>query len=129
MQLTLIQVWTFATAFGIAALAGLAALLRSKQEIHWRNFLAAILYSGIIGLIISMLSFKYFEQNVPLLLAISGLSGIGGATTIDLVRVLLRGKLDIRVVPRLGDGDDGVMIDDKPHIPPTPPTPPTPPVN
>jgi len=81
------------------------------------------LYSGIVGLIISMLVFKYFEQNIPLLLAISGLSGIGGATAIDLVRVLLRGKLDIRVIPRLGDGDDSneAIDDDKPHTPPTPP--------
>ena len=115
MQLTLTQVWTFAAAFGIAALAGLAALLRSKQEIRWRNFLATLLYSGIIGLIISMFIFKYFEQNVPLLLAISGLTGIGGATALDLLRVLLRGKLDIRVVPRLGDGDgDEINNDDLP---------------
>ncbi len=115
MQLTLTQVWTFVAAFGIAALAGLAALLRSKQEIRWRNFLAAILYSGIIGLIISMLVHKYFEQNIPLLLAISGLSGIGGATTLDLVRVLLRGKLDIRVIPRTGDDSE---IEDKNTSPP-----------
>jgi len=106
MQLTLTQVWTFVAAFGIAALAGLAALLRSKQEIRWRNFLSAILYSGIVGLIVSMIAHKYFEQNIPLLLAISGLSGIGGATTLDLVRMLLRGKLDIRVIPRSEDNDE-----------------------
>ena len=115
MQLTLTQVWTFVAAFGIASLAGLAALLRGKQEIRWRNFLATILYSGIIGLIISMFIFKYFEQNIPLLLAISGLTGIGGATALDLLRILLRGKLDIRVIPRLGDdGSDDLKDDDIP---------------
>lgn len=106
MNLTTTQAWTFITAFIVAAIAGLASLLRSNNEITWRNLSATILYSGVIGSIISMLSFDYFEENIPLLLATSGLTGIGGATAIDLLRVLLRGKLDIRVIPRVSESEE-----------------------
>lgn len=99
MKFTVAQIAVYLAAFGIASLGGLAALLRGKQELTVRNVLATILYSGVIGLIVALMWYNYFEgsDNIPFLLAVSALAGIGGATVIDLIKVFLQGKLSVRI--------------------------------
>ena len=90
-------------AFLIAAFGGLAALLRSQHPITLRSALAAILYSGLLGLVIALLWYNYFDGqgNIFFLLGVSGLSGIGGATLADfLVQLLKQGGIQVFVMPQ-----------------------------
>lgn len=108
-KFTTTQLGIFIASFTIASLGGLAALLRSGKDLTVRAVLGALLYSGVIGLIIGLMWYNYFEGqgNIPFLLAVSGLAGIGGATVIDLVKVFMQGRLNISITPTTGDDDDG----------------------
>lgn len=89
-----------AAAFGISSLGGLAALLRSKQKLTWRNIFAAILWSGLSGLLIGLTWYNYFNDqgNIYFLLAVSGLAGIGNMTVTDLIYQLMRsGGINITI--------------------------------
>lgn len=107
----------FISAFGIASVGGLAALLRSNKPITWRTVLSATLYSGMFGLVIALLWYNYFDGqgNIYFLLGVSGLAGIGGTTVLDfLITTLKKGGIHIAISP--GDepkkprqeGDDDV---------------------
>ena len=83
-------------AFGISSVGGLAALLRSKKPLTWRNVAAAFLYSGMMGLCIGLLWY-----NIPFLLGVSGLAGIGGTTVVDFIIQLFRkGGFDVIIRPK-----------------------------
>jgi hypothetical protein len=105
-------IWIFLSAFAIASFGGIASKLRSKSELSFRALFGAFLYSGICGLIVALAWYNYFDGkgNIPFLLAISGLAGIGGANVLDMIKLFLGGKLNITVEPKLGDtrgqGDD-----------------------
>lgn len=91
--------------FAISSLGGLAALLRSNQVLSRRNVLATCLYSGMMGLVIALLWYTYFDgcSNLYFLLGISGLAGIGGTTLLDfVVQSLKKGGIHISISP----GDD-----------------------
>jgi hypothetical protein len=103
MQDKLDPLHVLSSAFAISSIGGLAALLRSKQPLSLRTTVAAILYSGIVGLLIALLWFNYFkssDENLYFLLGISGLAGIGGTTVIDLaVQILRNGGVNIVIKP------------------------------
>ncbi len=85
-QLTPFQV--LAGCLTVSSLAGLAALLRSKQALTWRNVIATCLYSGMFGLIYGLIWFEWFDgenQNFFFLIGTSGLVGLGGASLLDFV--------------------------------------------
>lgn len=88
--------------FAISSLGGLAALLRSNQPLGWRNVVSAMLYSGIMGLIIALLWYNYFDGkgNIYFLLGVSGLAGIGGTTVLDfLITTLKKGGIHVQITP------------------------------
>jgi len=101
------------SAFGVAALGGLAALLRGKEDLNLRSVLSSILYSGIIGLIVALMWYNYFEGkgNIPFLLAVSGLAGIGGATALDLMKIFFQGKINLHIEPVPDESEE----DDEPN--------------
>lgn len=107
-QFTIIQIWIFLTAFGLASLGGLAALLRSGKPLCYRSITSACLYSGLIGLTIALIWFEYFhgQNNIPFLLGVSTLAGIGGVTAMDLIKVLIEGKLKININLKQEDNND-----------------------
>jgi hypothetical protein len=113
-RFTYTQLGVFLAAFAISSLGGLAALIRSGKELTIRAIIGALLYSGIIGLIIALAWYNYFEGagNIPFLLAISGLAGIGGATVLDLIKLFLVGKLNISVDAHLPQGLPDDILDD-----------------
>lgn len=90
-------------AFTISSLGGLAALLRSKQQLTYRNVMAALLWSGLSGLLIGLTWFNYFNEqgNIFFLLAVSGLAGIGGTTVMDLlIQMFKAGGVNITISPK-----------------------------
>jgi hypothetical protein len=115
----------FFSAFTISSLAGLAALLRSQNQLSMRAICSAILYSGMTGLIVALTLYNYFgAEYIFLLLGVSGLAGIGGATVIDfivqliktgkllsVVRFITGGKLNISI--SAGGSDDGDDSDEE----------------
>ena len=86
------------SALAIASFGGLAALLRSKQKLSTRAVAAAIIYSGISGLIVFLLLCNYCgAENVYLLLGVSGLAGIGNVTVIDFLIQAAKSGLNIHI--------------------------------
>jgi len=84
---------TFAAAFVIAALGGLAGLLNGNQELKTRSVLGAMLGSGLAGLIPALLWYNYFRAgNIYFLLGLSGLAGILGMTAVDFIVKFLKGE-------------------------------------
>lgn len=83
-------------AFFGASVAGLAALLRGGEILTWRIVVAAFLHSGMWGVIIAFLLHQHL--NVPTLIAVAILSGIGGATITDIILVIIKKGLGVRVI-------------------------------
>ncbi|HLP97487.1 MAG TPA: hypothetical protein VK149_03480 [Sideroxyarcus sp.] len=92
-------------AFFGASFAGLATQLRVGKEITWRAITAAMLNSGFIGAIIALIGYKNFADNLPYLLGISLLAGIGGASMLDFFLLLIKQRIgiDIKIDRRKGD--------------------------
>lgn len=83
----------FGGIFIACSLAGLAALLRSKQAIDARAVLSALLNSGFIGTVIGMAWYSsYKDTNLYFLIAVSILAGLGGSTTLDFALQYARVK-------------------------------------
>lgn len=80
----------FVCAFGISALAGLAAMLRSKTELNLTNIATSGLNSGFLGLGISLIWYQQFQDNIYFLIGACVLAGLGGVTTIDFVLAIIR---------------------------------------
>lgn len=108
MPITMPELVTFVAGFGLAAIGGLAALLRSRQSLSCRKAAASMLYTGMLGLVIALLGYGRFAdaQDISALLALCGLSGLGGQSAVDLVlQIFAKGGLSITIQPR-SDGED-----------------------
>lgn len=102
------SIYVLLSAFAISSLGGLAALLRSHKPLNLRTVLSALLYSGMMGLIIALMWYNVFagRENLYFLLGVSGLAGIGGVTVVDfIVQVFKRGGLNVRIEPKDGEDD------------------------
>ena len=84
-------------AFFGSSLAGLASQLRSGKTLTGRSIAAAVLNSGLVGLIIFLLGYRVFQENLPYLIGMSLLSGIGGATLMDFALQVVKRGLGIRI--------------------------------
>jgi putative effector of murein hydrolase len=82
-------------AFTLGGLSGLAALLRSGLRLTWRRLLAALLYNGLATLAVALAIEGELKGDPNLIGAVCILSGIGGASLLDVivagVRVTLSG--------------------------------------
>ncbi len=90
-------------AFFGASFAGLATQLRSGALLTPRSVLAAMLNSGFIGTIIALIGYKTFADNLPYLVGMSLLAGIGGATMLDFVLQIVKRKLGVTI--RIDQGE------------------------
>lgn len=105
--------WTpliiFASSFGIAALSGLAALLRSPaNELTALRITSSVLNSGLLGLGISLLWYIQLQENLYFLVGVCAIAGLGGMTTLDFILGLIRkGGFTIQV------GNNKVEFPDK----------------
>lgn len=99
----------FISAFGVSAFAGLAALLRPGHAVSSLAAIGSLLYSGLMGLAISLIWYKYFcaQDNVYMLIGICVLAGLGGSSLTDLLLyVLTRGGVTIHVTHDANKRDD-----------------------
>lgn len=84
----------FISAFGTAACAGLATLLRfSRKKLSRLSVVSALLNSGFLGLAISLIWYQNYRAsgNIYGLIGICVVAGMGGSTMTDLVISLLSG--------------------------------------
>lgn len=73
------------TMAGVGALAGVAALLRSKETLNARKLTAALLNSALFTAAISALMLHtYGLERLELNLTVSILAGLGGNTTLGI---------------------------------------------
>lgn len=89
-----------AATFTIASLGGLAAKLRSREPLTPRSLIAAVLYAGLLGLLIGLLWFNYFNDagNIYFLVGVSGMAGIGGMSLMDfVVQAFRNGGINIKI--------------------------------
>lgn len=84
-------------AFLGASFAGLASQLRAGGDLNLRIVMAAMLNSGFIGMIIALMGYSTFKDNLPALFGLSLLSGIGGATILDFVFEFIKHKSGITI--------------------------------
>jgi hypothetical protein len=80
----------FISAFGVAAFAGLAALLRSRTNPDCKNVFSTLLNSGLLGLGISLIWYTKFQDNVYFLVGICLVSGLSGMSTFDYILQAMR---------------------------------------
>ena len=88
----------FVTVFLLGGLAGLAALLRSQEELSRKAICGAIINSAFLSLIVAMVWWnKYQETNFFFLMGISILAGFGGNTTIGVIIAFTQKKFNINI--------------------------------
>lgn len=83
---------------GIGASAlGLSVTLRGGGALTMRAILGALLHSLMWGIVVFLIGFSTLKNDLPMLLGLSIMSGIGGASFTDLVLLLVKNKLGISV--------------------------------
>jgi hypothetical protein len=89
----LMSLSVFGSAFGVAAFAGLATLLRFAPKLSKLAVVSAMLNAGFLGLAIALLWYQNYEraENIPGLIGICVLAGMGGSTLTDVLISLLSG--------------------------------------
>lgn len=84
--------------FAINSLAGLAALLRSRQRPTLVQVISAMLYSGLIGLAIFMVLLGRMPEEIVLNIGVSVLAGLGGASLLDFLKAgFQQGGINVHV--------------------------------
>lgn len=102
----------FGSAFGAAAFAGLATLLRFAKKLSKLAVVSAMLNAGFLGLAIALIWYQNYRkaENVYGLIGICVLAGMGGSTLTDLAISLLSGAgIKVTIVherDRTGDHAD-----------------------
>jgi len=83
----------FCSAFGVAAFAGLATLLRFARKLSKLTVVSAMLNAGFLGLAIALIWYQNYRnaENVYGLIGVCVLAGMGGSTLTDIAISLLSG--------------------------------------
>ena len=76
------QIFLYSSVF--AALAGIAAMLRSEKKLTVVGIISSLMNSGLLGLGISLLWYNKFSENLYFLVGVCVMAGLGGMTTVDL---------------------------------------------
>ena len=100
------EILIFITCFVISATSGIAASLRSGKAITKLSVITAGLNSGLLGLSISLLWYKKFQDNLYTLIGICVISGLTGAAGFDAILTSIqRGAFKINLSTELEDKD------------------------
>jgi len=77
-------IMVFITAFLVAGFSGLASLLRSEDEVKFRNISKYFLNSGILGLAVAMLWYNSYIETPFFLLGLCIVVGLTGIKGVDI---------------------------------------------
>lgn len=80
-----------------ASALGLSVLLRSGGSLTARAVAGALLHSMVWGVVVFLMGFSTLHGDLPMLLGLSILSGMGGASFADLVLMLVKNRMGISV--------------------------------
>lgn len=108
----------FISAFGLAASAGLAAMLKFSRHVTLVGVLSSMLYSGLSGLMIALFWYNRFrsDDNIYALLAGCIAAGLTGAKISDVVMRFVANKFNVNITLVAEDKPD-----EKPDELPPPP--------
>ncbi len=84
----------FLLAFLFSSFAGVASVLRSKQEICVKTILSAFLNSGFAGLAVCLVWYLQYRQNIYFLLGICVLIGLGGPASVEFILAIFRKTIE-----------------------------------
>ena len=94
----------FLSAFCVAALSGLATILRSPKRLTRKDLFSATLNAGMLGLGICLTWYSKFstgEDDVYMLLGICLISGLAGVSVMDfIVEAVKAGGVTIKLSPK-----------------------------
>lgn len=80
-----------------ASMLALGLLLRSNQALTWRVVAGTVVHSLVWGVAVFLMAFKKLDGELPLLLGLSIFSGLGTASFIDLMLLIVKQKMGISV--------------------------------
>ena len=89
-------------AFSLGGLSGAAALLRSGRHLTKRRVIATLLYNGLAALAVAWGVGDKLQGDPNLIGAVCILSGIGGASILDIVVAGIRATLTGPTLPGAG---------------------------
>lgn len=94
-----VAAWVLFLVFaGVGASAlGLGVYLRSGGVLTTRAVLGVTLHSLMWGIVVFLMGYSTLKGDVPMLLGLSILSGIGTASVLDVVLMLIKMKFGINV--------------------------------
>jgi hypothetical protein len=80
-------------AFSLSSLGGFAAFLRGTQQVTTRAVLAALVYTGAVGLLIALAWYNYYggKEHFFFMLFVSLLAGLGGTSAAGFIINSLKG--------------------------------------
>lgn len=84
----------FLSAFSIASFAGLAALLRTGDQVTKKSVTSAMLNSGLLSLALSLMLHKSYRDNIYFLIGVCISVGLGGNPMVDFMLAWLKTKLN-----------------------------------
>lgn len=104
----------FASAFGVAAFAGLATFLRFARKLSKLALISAMLNAGFLGLAVALLWYQNYRnaENVSGLIGICVLAGMGGSTVTDILISILSGAGIKVIIHHERDRDDTLRNND-----------------
>lgn len=80
-----------------ASAMGLSVYLRSGHVLTARAVIAVLMHSSAWSIVVFLLGFSTLKEDIPMLLGLSILSGIGTASVLDVVLVFVKMKFGINV--------------------------------
>lgn len=98
------EIGIFAAAFVLSALAGVAALLRSRSKATPKSIATASLNSGLLGLGVSLVWYERSE-DVYFLIGLCVLVGLGGQPTMNFVLAVARKAVVAALLGKKGDNE------------------------
>lgn len=104
----------FASAFGVAAFAGLATFLRFARKLSKLAVVSAMLNAGFLGLALALLWYQNYQkaENISGLIGICVLAGMGGSTITDILISVLSGAGIKVIIHHERDRDDALNHND-----------------
>jgi hypothetical protein len=80
-----------------ASLMALGMLLRSNQALTYRMVMGTFLHSLMWGAAVFMVTYGYADLSLQFVLGLSILSGLGAASLVDIVLLIIRQRLGIAI--------------------------------